>query len=217
MTGWRSRGYLPHFDGADVPQSITFRLAESFPVELLRQWREELDALPIEDSELEQRSRIEDYLDRGTGAAFLSRPEIAEVVECALLYFDDERYRLHAWTIMSNHVHVLFTPAAGLDLAEISHTWKSFTAQKANRMLERKGAFWHAEYFDRFVRDEKHFAAALLYIEGNPVKAQLCEKPSEWPFGSARLRSDENSYVRAGMPAVPGVVDPSQRLGRTAI
>jgi REP element-mobilizing transposase RayT len=192
-TGWRSRGYLPHFDGADIPQSITFRLADSFPIELLRKWQEELDALPAEDSDLERRSRIEDYLDRGTGEALLSRPEIAEVVECAFLYFDDERYRLHAWTIMSNHVHVLFTPATGLDLAQILHTWKSFTAQKANRMLGRKGAFWHAEYFDRFVRDEKHFAAALMYIEGNPVKAQLCDKSSEWPFGSARLRMDETS------------------------
>jgi hypothetical protein len=40
--GWHSRGYLPHFDGGEVPQFITFRLADSMPQILLDRWREEL-------------------------------------------------------------------------------------------------------------------------------------------------------------------------------
>jgi REP element-mobilizing transposase RayT len=187
---WRSRGYLPHFDGGPIPQSITFRLANSLPSSLLEKWGAELNALPLQEAEEQRRRRIEIYLDKGTGEAFLSRPEIAELTEHALLFFDDERYQLHAWTIMPNHVHALLTPATGIELAKIVHSWKSFTANKANRLLTRQGKFWHAEYFDRFIRDERHFDTALRYIERNPVKAGLCKHPNQWPFGSARMRMD---------------------------
>jgi REP element-mobilizing transposase RayT len=44
------------------------------------------------------------------------------------------------------------------------------------------------DYFDRYVRDEKHFANAISYIEKNPVKAGLCLRPEDWPFSSAWYR-----------------------------
>jgi REP element-mobilizing transposase RayT len=41
------------------------------------------------------------------------------------------------------------------------------------------------EYFDRYIRDAEHFEKAFRYIENNPVKAGLCEKPSDWKYSSA--------------------------------
>ena len=44
---------------------------------------------------------------------------------------------------------------------------------------------WQEDYFDRFIRDERHFAQAIAYIHENPVKAGLCRHASEWPWSSA--------------------------------
>jgi REP element-mobilizing transposase RayT len=124
------------------------------------------------------------------------------MVEDALLHFDGERYRIHAWVIMPNHVHVLFTPYGAFMLEDILHSWKSFTAKKANRLLEMVGKFWQEEYFDRFIRDELHFSRALEYIEFNPVKAGLCLKSIDWRFTSARYRATRNDAGET--PALPG-------------
>ena len=97
--GWHSRHYLPHFDLQDVVQFVTFRLADSLPVEAL-------ERLKAADRAETLRHEL---LDRGEGACWLRSEPIAQLVEEAFLAFDGERYRLHAWTIMPNHVHVLFT------------------------------------------------------------------------------------------------------------
>ena len=95
-SGWHSRGYLPHFDGAVVPQSITFRLFDSLPKILLERWSYELSHNRPESREAELRQRIEAYLDRGIGSASLRNVRVATIVENALLFFDDQRYTLSA-------------------------------------------------------------------------------------------------------------------------
>jgi REP element-mobilizing transposase RayT len=183
--GWHSRGYLPHFDGGEVPQFITFRLADSMPQELLDRWREVLSKESDIDCDTALRKRIELYLDQGYGECHLRDLRIAGSVQNSLLFFDRERYRLSAWVIMPNHVHILITPCAGHKLSAILHSLKSYTANQANKLASRSGPFWQPESFDRYVRDADHFAKVISYIEHNPVKAHLCEKPEDWPFSSA--------------------------------
>ena len=136
---WHSRGYLPHFEGGEIPQIVTFRLADSFPRQRLEQWRQELASLPEKQASAELRKRIEACLDPGIGHCWLRDSRVAEVVERALLYFDGSRYRLHAWVIMPNHVHVLLTPRRDYMLSSILHNWKSFTAKEGNRILFEEG------------------------------------------------------------------------------
>jgi REP element-mobilizing transposase RayT len=194
LRGWHSRGYLPHFDAGDVPQSITFRLAESIPTSLHQQWREELglgarlSRPPSSSAAAEERRRIETYLNQGIGPLWLSDPRIGSLVESALLFFDGARYRLHAWVVMPNHVHVVITPFVDVSMSQIVSSWKSYTATRANELLGNRGTFWQPDYFDRFIRDERHFLAAVSYVENNPVVAGLCSSPSGWRFSSARRR-----------------------------
>ena len=174
---WRSRGYLPHFDTPDLVQHIVFRLADSHPVKI---------------SEDIARSRHDDHaiafdavLDAGHGRRDLARPEIGSLVQTALISFDGARYRLGAWCVMPNHVHVLEVMKPGYGLERIVHSWKSYTAKEANRVLGRVGRFWAPEYFDPFMRDDEHLAGTAAYFEGNPVKAGLCESVGDWLFSSA--------------------------------
>jgi REP element-mobilizing transposase RayT len=201
--GWQCRGYLPHFDGGDIAQAVTFRLADSLPARLLQRWAQELEHLEERDFDAERRRRIEDYLDVGHGIAWMKDPRIAALVESALLYFDGVRYRLPAWVVMPNHVHALLIPTIGFSLESIVHSWKSFTSNEANKKLMRSGRFWQEDYYDRFVRNAQHFFDAINYIENNPVKARLCRRPEDWPFSSARFRA-QLTHANAGrMPAIP--------------
>lgn len=180
--GWHSRGHLPHFDMPGTVQAVTFRLADSLPAHVVAR------LAAMEESPV-KRKRREDWLDRGRGACWLRRPEIARLVEDALLHFDGERYRLSAWCVMPNHVHVLFEVGT-TPLGEIMKSWKGYSAREANRFLGRQGAFWEEEYWDRYMRDERHFRETVRYVENNPVKARLTKTPDprEWPWSSARRR-----------------------------
>jgi REP element-mobilizing transposase RayT len=173
---WYSRGYLPHFDEGGLTQTLTFRLFDSMPQELLDLWRKELRLVPTREANRECRERIDAYLDRGHGSCYLRDDRLAEIVQNALLHFDNQRYRLHAWVVMPNHVHALDTAEPGWELSQIAHSWKSYTATECNKVLQRKGEFWQREPFDRYIRNEKHFASAWRYIEENPVKAACVRK-----------------------------------------
>ena len=199
QTEWHSRGRLPHWEAGERPQSISFRLADSLPGKLLDQWRDELARLPQDEAARARRIRIEAALDDGHGALALKDPAVAAMVEAALLHFDGTRYRIHAWVIIPNHVHALITPLHGHTLSDILHSWKSHTAHKANDMLGRTGTFWAQEYFDRAIRDERHFAAARQYIEDNPVKARLCAKCRSSRMARSKYSWAQNVPVRPSM------------------
>jgi REP element-mobilizing transposase RayT len=189
--GWHSRGYLPHFDGGEMAQSINLRLADSLPQTVLNRWRLEVQHESSERAKALLYKRVEGYLDQGYGICYLKDSRIAEIVQDSLLHYDGERYKLLAWVIMPNHVHILFVPGFGYELSQILKSFKGYTARMANRALQRLGEFWMEDYFDRFIRDEKHFASAVAYIENNPVKARLCEKAEDWIFSSAWWRKNQ--------------------------
>ena len=110
------------------------------------------------------------------------------MVQKSLLKFDGLRYRLFAWVVMPNHVHSLMTRFEEFELKDLLHSLKSYTAHEANKILHSEGKFWIADYFDRYIRNEKHFYKTIEYIENNPVKAGLWARPSDWPFSSAWFR-----------------------------
>ncbi len=201
---WHSRGYLPHFESADAIQHVTFHLADSLPKDVLDRLSGELKSLPLEKQDAERRKRIEAWMDAGHGSCVLREPSIAAMVQSTLLHFDAERYRLLAWVVMPNHVHVLFQPLNGWTVAKIVASWKKFTARKINdhkRFIgnanlpigEVKGAsretgvpgVWHREYWDRYIRNEGHYQQAIEYIHQNPVKARLVTSATDWPWSSA--------------------------------
>jgi putative transposase len=177
--GWHSRGYLPHFDSPKTIQFVTFRLADSLPRAVIEALNAQADAV----------QRVDHELDNGLGACWLRRPDIAALVQDTLLHFDGDRYRLLAWCLMPNHVHVVIEIPGNHSLSDIVRSWKSFTSRRANAHLGRTGPFWHADYFDRYIRDDEHLARTIEYVEQNPAKAGLVDVAAGWLWSSARLRS----------------------------
>ena len=190
------RTYLPHFEAGETPQHICFRLADSIPRNLLEKWARESRPLSASQSDSIRRKRVEETLDKGLGACWLRRPDVASMVANALRHFAGKRYRLHAWVVMPNHVHILATPLCGATISAIVHSWKSYTASRANALICRQGPFWHPDYFDRFIRNEGHFLTAVEYIHQNPVKARLCRHPCDWKWSSAHRESSRKPVAR---------------------
>lgn len=190
---WHNRGYLPHFDSGAVVQMITFRLADSLPRELYEKIRAR------DEDEAEKRRRLEAMIDAGRGGCVLRGAEMATIVEHSLKHFDGERYRLICWVIMPNHVHVVIEQIDGHSLSDIIRSWKSFSAKEINKVRNTSGPVWAPDYFDRFIRNRKHFSNAVAYVECNPVTAGLVDRVEQWPFSSAARNA-------GGTPAVPGLL-----------
>lgn len=192
--GWYSRGYLPHCDHPGLLQFITYHLADSLPAEVRERLKEEVRHAPREQREAEWRKRAQAWLDAGHGSCILRRPEAAACVLENWQRFAGERYDLIAWVVMPNHVHVLVRVYEGVPLAKIVQSWKSYTGAKLRPLLDaawqgqgrRPEGVWYREYWDRYIRDERHFLATIAYIHDNPVKARLVAQPEDWPWSSAR-------------------------------
>jgi REP element-mobilizing transposase RayT len=192
----RSRGFLPHWESSTATYSITFRLADSLPQKVLdaclRERRDIFETAaymqrPLTDLEHARLDRLlqtlDTYLDQGRGTCYLQNPQIAQLVASALQHFHTTRYHLLTWCIMPNHVHVLLSPIPPHTLASILHSWKSFTALHANRLLRRTGTFWMPEYFDHLIRNPQDLHRAHTYILNNPIKANL----NNWPHVGTHL------------------------------
>ncbi|MEJ0059503.1 MAG: transposase [Terricaulis sp.] len=154
--GWVSRGYLPHCDGAGLIQHIVFATVGAG-----------------------------DEIQSHFGAHFMRGDAAATLVQAALLHFDGERYRVLAWCVMPNHVHVVIEQFSDWPLARVVHGWKSFTANGVNRLLGRTGPVWVREYFDRFMRSDDHLANTIAYVHANPVAAGLVASAERWRWSSA--------------------------------
>ena len=92
-----------------------------------------------------------------------------------LRHFEDERVIMISAVVMPSHVHTLFVQNPEWSLEKLIQSWKRFTAREINKLVERSGSLWQRDYFDRLVRDEKHFANCVRYIRRNPEKARLSD------------------------------------------
>src|SRR3990172_875898 len=188
----RSRGRLPHWETEQGIYFVTFRLYDSLPAEAVRAIEFERQGIvqtakqmgrDLSTSERIRLARlftekIERLLNAGIGSSCLKSPQVAQLVVSALEHFDGTRYRLFAWCVMPNHVHLVFQTLPGEELATILRSIKTYTARRANALLRRRGPFWQREYYDHLIRDDREFVRIVAYVADNPAKAGL----KNWPW-----------------------------------
>jgi len=183
----RHGAYLPHWTREDAIYAVTFRLTDSLPKSVVESWNFERQDIKrtarqmkrlltkAEEKRLAKlfSDKVEKYLDECEGQCWMRRDDIAGIVAGALKHFDGERYRLVAWCVMPNHVHVVVQPLPGYKLPDILQSWKSFSSKEANRMIGRTGGFWQPEYYDHLIRNEEDLARQIEYVLTNPAAAGL--------------------------------------------
>jgi len=225
-----TRRRRPHYNPPDGTLFLTFRLAGSIPKPQVRHYRarlhyfqdqlrrvERLCGVQPSSELIDWRNKIEklnrewfikteDILHRAQyGPVWLSEPSVAEKVAENLRRLDDDAYRLDAYSIMSNHLHMVFKPlltaqelhtvfdleggtygsTSHPSLSKIMFALKGRSARECNLILDRRGAFWEHESFDHKIRSGK-FDKTIRYVLNNPVKVGLVDDWQEWRWNYCR-------------------------------
>jgi len=207
------RRHLPHFYPPDAIYFISSRLADSLPpsvIERARKERELLESQRLEGKKvssglppyIDELEWWEKVIERGNkNARWLADPRVASLVAQSIHYRDGKDYDLVAYTIMPNHMHLVFGigqydllerpenagTLSGKQLSRTMMSLKRHTALQANKILGRTGPFWQDESYDHVVRDGEELARIIEYVLDNPVIAGLVDNRRDWQWSFSRF------------------------------
>ena len=187
---------LPHWQQSGAAYFITFRLADAIPMVLRKRWQEEREiwrrlhpppwsATVEHDYHQRFSGQMDAWMDEASGACELREAECRRVLCEVFEHSHAGPYWLHAYVVMPNHAHLLFSLATEAKLEKEIAAWKSVSARRINQQLRRSGTLWQEDYFDRLIRDEDHFANCVRYIRANPAKARL--RPADYTHFESEL------------------------------
>lgn len=117
---------------------------------------------------------------------------------------------LHAYCLMTNHVHLLLTPAALESCARLMKAVAQLHTQYVNRTYGRSGTLWEGRFNSCLVQSEDYLLNCYRYVERNPVAARLCAQAAEYEWSSCRANAcgavdaaitPHEEYVRLGATA----------------
>ncbi len=190
--------HLPHIQPLGGIIFVTFRLANSLPKKVIDQLKYDYKSLVRLSENNKQHKRIYDrkihelinrydkYLHKTSkGPFYLRKTEMADLVCDTMKYHNGKTYDLISYCVMPNHVHILLQPyeisiEEYVPISKIMHNIKSYTANRINKILGRKGQFWEHESFDRYSRSDNDTVKIIKYILDNPVEAGLVSKRENW-------------------------------------
>jgi putative transposase len=92
--------------------------------------------------------------------------------------------RIHAYVLMTNHVHLLLTPAAAEGPSNLMKNLGQRYVQYINRRYNRSGSLWEGRFRSSLVETERYFLTCQRYIELNPVRAGMVRTPEEYKWSS---------------------------------
>lgn len=151
---------LPHIDMDGYYQFITFRTYDS-----IDDYMKTISNQDVGNSK--KQYLIDNYLDTSKNGNYL-KDDISEYMYNFLISKDNILYELVSFAIMSNHIHLLIKPLDKLE--NIMKILKGSSANQINKLLNKKGKFWANNYYDKAIRDEKHFFVVYEYIKNNCLK-----------------------------------------------
>ncbi len=200
---------LPHIIVDNYAYFITARLAGSLPYNVINKLKEsyqnKLEKISALVNSKEKRKEynslkwnyfmeFDSLMNKyQNNCSWLSDDRIALIVKEALHYRDKKVYDLIAYTIMSNHVHLVFIPFFKKISAEskykekyplggIMGSLKRHTAKEANKILNREGAFWQHESYDHIIRNNDKLYKIVEYVLNNPVKVGIAKDKNKYKW-----------------------------------
>ena len=106
---------------------------------------------------------------------------VEQIVSCR----DRGFYKLHAFVLMPDHLHVLPTPGETTTVEKAMQMIKGGSAHTIGLERPLKFPIWHAGFHDRWMRDAEEFRGSKRYIEQNPVEARLVARAEDYSHSSA--------------------------------
>lgn len=122
---------------------------------------------------------------------------------------DKHRCSIHAYVLMTNHVHLLITPHEEEGVGKVMQMLGRYYVQYFNYAYQRTGTLWEGRYKATLIDSETYLLTCMRYIELNPVRAGMVNHPSEYPWSSYRY----NALGKADALVTPHLQ--YRRLGKT--
>lgn len=119
-------------------------------------------------------------------ATFRNRRDFAFYKTCLDQSSQDHRCQIHAYVLMTNHVHLLITPMANGAISNMMQCIGRRYVYYFNKLHERTGTLWEGRYKASLVQAEAYLLACYRYIELNPVRACMVNDPADYPHSSYR-------------------------------
>ncbi len=193
---------------------VIFRLVDALPPDLVTAVRTEVEEANRTEGgdEVSQRrrmaQRLEAELDAGHGDCWLRDEQVARLVQSALQAGHGRKYALRAWSILPNHLHVIFTVNDGIDAGAVVRDWRSYTTSQVNLALDRGAVeLWDRMPYLRALEDEGEVMRRIRNVEFRAVNAKLCRRPRDWRWSSthesAPAPTPTNRMQPASAPPTP--------------
>jgi len=127
-------------------------------------------------------------------SVFFSKADRLRYLELLAEYAALHSVEITAYCLMTNHVHLIATPATKEALGAMLKPVHLRYAQELNRQQGEHGILWQGRFYS-CAMDDDHFWEAVRYVERNPVRAKMVERADQYPWSSAAahcgLRTDE--------------------------
>ena len=96
---------------------------------------------------------------------------------------------IHAYVMMTNHVHLLITPITETGISKVMQSLGRRYVQHVNFKYRRTGTLWEGRYRATLLDSERYLLSCQRYIELNPVRAGMVKHPGEYPWSSYRCNA----------------------------
>ena len=128
---------------------------------------------------------------------FYSDQDYLFYLECLQEYAELTQCAIHAYVLMTNHVHLLVTPQTADGIGVMMRRLGQRYVQYINRTYKRSGTLWEGRYKSCITSEEAYVLACYRYIELNPVAAGMVTHPADYPWSSyrANAQGEENKIV----------------------
>lgn len=122
-------------------------------------------------------------------ACFASASDYLVYLSLLRQYAAEAACQIHAYVLMSNHVHLLLSPGKRTGPSVLMQRLGQHYVQYFNRRHQRTGTLWEGRFRSCLVDNEQYLLTCQRYIELNPVRARMVETPEAYPWSSYRANA----------------------------
>ena len=109
---------------------------------------------------------------------------------------DGRSFKVHAYCLMGNHIHMLVSADDPLDIPAVLQLVHGRYGRYFNLSWHRSGSVWHRRYRSKRIETDEHLIRSFQYLDMNPVRKRMVSRPDEWEWSSYRsLASGKPSPV----------------------
>lgn len=139
---------------------------------------------------------------------FFADDDYSYYLECLQHAAETYGCAVHAYVLMTNHVHLLMTPSDGVGISRVMQSVGRRYVQYVNHRQSRTGTLWEGRHKASLIDSERYLLSCYRYIEMNPVRARMAVHPRDYVWSSYRANAEgkQNALLTAH--------DEYERLGR---